>query len=118
MHSNSSSGSRPSLNSLSSKLPFQALALGIVIMPFNSLNAEKSHQYNTVVTPNLLTVVAVENPTTVFKDGQFLHGFGYDLARSYSGLPDHHSLPRKKPVVCSQLWQALLWSWLGWPCLG
>ena len=84
MHSNSSSGSRPSLNSLSSKLPFQALALGIVIMPFNSLNAEKSHQYNTVVTTNVLTVVAVENPTTVFKDGQFLHGFGYDLARNYA----------------------------------
>ena len=84
MHSNSSSGSRPGLNSLSSKLPFQALALGIVIMPFNSLNAEKSHQYNTVVTTNVLTVVAVENPTTVFKDGQFLHGFGYDLARNYA----------------------------------
>ena len=84
MHSNSSSGSRPSLNSLSSKLSFQAVALGIAIIPFNSLNAEKSHQYNAVVTTNVLTVVAVENPTTVFKDGQFLHGFGYDLARNYA----------------------------------
>ena len=84
MHSNSSSGSRPSLNSLSSKRPFQALALGVAILPFNSLNAEKSHQYNTVVNTNVLTVVAVENPTTVFKEGQFLHGFGYDLARNYA----------------------------------
>ena len=84
MHSNSSSGSRPSLNSLSSKRPFQALALGFAILPFNSLNAEKSHQYNTVVTTKVLTVVAVENPTTVFKDGEFLHGFGYDLARNYA----------------------------------
>ena len=84
MHSNSSSGSRPSLNSLSSKLSFQAITLGIAIIPFNSLNAEKSHQYNAVVTTNVLTVVAVENPTTVFKDGQFLHGFGYDLARNYA----------------------------------
>jgi hypothetical protein len=50
------------------------MVLGIAILPFNSLNAEKSHQYNTVVTTNTLTVVAVENPTTVFKDGQFLHG--------------------------------------------
>lgn len=84
MHSNSSSGSRPSLNSLSSKLPFQALALGVVIIPFNSLSAEKSHQYNTVVAKNVLTVVAVENPTIVFKEDQFLHGFGYDLARNYA----------------------------------
>ncbi|MCP6373703.1 hypothetical protein NL455_27850, partial [Klebsiella pneumoniae] len=64
MHSNSSSGSRPSLNSLSSTLPFQALALSIAVLPFNSLNAEKSHQYNSVVTTNVLTVVAVESPTT------------------------------------------------------
>lgn len=84
MHSNSSSGSRPSLNSLSSKLSFQTMVLGIAILPFNSLNAEKSHQYKTVVTTNTLTVVAVENPTNVFKDGQFLHGFGYDLARNYA----------------------------------
>ncbi|WHR57176.1 MltF family protein [Acinetobacter haemolyticus] len=84
MHSNSSSGSRPSLNSLSSKLPFQALALGVVIIPFNSLSAEKSHQYNTVVAKNVLTVVAVENPTIVFKEDQFLHGFGYDLVRNYA----------------------------------
>lgn len=84
MHSNSSSGSRPSLNSLSFNRPFQALALGIAILPFNSLNAEKSHQYNTVVNTNVLTVVAVESPTTVFKDGQFQHGFGFDLARKYA----------------------------------
>ncbi|MCH7390372.1 MltF family protein [Acinetobacter dispersus] len=84
MHSNSSSGSRPSLNSLSSKRPFQVLALGAAILPFNSLNAEKSHQYNTVVNTNVLTVVAVESPTTVFKDGQFQHGFGYDLVRNYA----------------------------------
>ena len=84
MHSNSSFGSRSSLSSFSSKLSFQALALGVVMMPFNSLNAEKSHQYNTVVNTNVLSVVAVESPTTAFKDGQFLHGFGYDLARNYA----------------------------------
>ena len=84
MHSNSSFIARPSLGLLSSKLPLKALALGVVIMPFNSLNAEKSHQYNTVVNTNVLTVVAVESPTTAFKDGEFLHGFGYDLARNYA----------------------------------
>ena len=82
MHSNSSSGFRLCLDSLSSK--FSLFALGIVILPFSSLNAEKSHQYNTVVNTNVLTVVAVENPTTVFNDGKFLHGFGYDLARNYA----------------------------------
>ncbi|KAE9894512.1 transporter substrate-binding domain-containing protein, partial [Enterobacteriaceae bacterium TzEc051] len=29
-------------------------------------------------------MVAVESPTTVFKEDQFLHGFGYDLARNYA----------------------------------
>lgn len=31
-----------------------------------------------------LTVVSVENPTTIFQDGSHQHGFGYDLARNYA----------------------------------
>ena len=84
MHSNSSSGSRLCLNSLFSSLPLKALALSTILLPFHSLNAGKTLQYNTVVNTNTLTVVAVESPTTVFKEDQFLHGFGYDLARNYA----------------------------------
>ncbi len=84
MHSNSSSGSRLCLNSLFSSLPLKALALSTIFLPFHSLNAGKTLQYNTVVNTNTLTVVAVESPTTVFKEDQFLHGFGYDLARNYA----------------------------------
>lgn len=55
-----------------------------MFFPFHSINAGKTLQYNTVVNTNTLTVVAVESPTTVFKEDQFLHGFGYDLARNYA----------------------------------
>lgn len=34
--------------------------------------------------PNTLTVVAVQNSTTVFQKDGFTHGFGYDLARDYA----------------------------------
>ena len=84
MHSNSSSGSRLGLDTLFSSLPLKALALSTMVFPFHSISASKAHQYNTVVNSNTLTVVAVESPTTVFKDGEFIHGFGYDLARNYA----------------------------------
>ncbi|HBI8679208.1 TPA: transporter substrate-binding domain-containing protein, partial [Escherichia coli] len=64
--------------------PLKVLALSTMFFPFHSINAGKTLQYNTVVNTNTLTVVAVESPTTVFKEDQFLHGFGYDLARNYA----------------------------------
>ncbi|MFN4095118.1 MAG: ABC transporter substrate-binding protein, partial [Acinetobacter johnsonii] len=84
MHSSSTSGSRLCLNSLTFSLPLKALALSTLLIPFHSINASKTYQYDNVVNHNKLTVVSVENPTTVFKDGQHLHGFGYDLARNYA----------------------------------
>ena len=84
MHSSSSSGSRLSLNSLTFSLPLKALALTVALIPFHTINASKAYQYDAVVNNNKLTVVGVENPSTVFKDGQYLHGFGYDLARNYA----------------------------------
>ncbi|WP_130803158.1 transglycosylase SLT domain-containing protein [Acinetobacter ihumii] len=84
MHSSSTTGSRRGLGSFFSSTPFKALALSTALFPFHSINASKTHQYNAVVNTNTLTVVAVESPTTVFKEGQFLHGFGYDLSRQYA----------------------------------
>ncbi|WP_180114888.1 transglycosylase SLT domain-containing protein [Acinetobacter sp. YH12140] len=84
MHSSSTSGSRLCLNSFNS-LPFKALALSTVLIPFHSINASKTaHQYDAVVNSNKLTVVAVANPAIVFQDGKHRHGFGYDLARNYA----------------------------------
>ena len=84
MHSSSTSGSRPCLNSKFS-LPLKALVLGSVILPFHTINASKaSFQFYQVVDQNKLTVVSVANPTTVFEDGEYLHGFGYDLVRKYA----------------------------------
>ena len=78
MHSSSQSGSRPSLNSFTSSLTFKALVLATAFIPFHTINATKTNQYNSVVNSNKLTVVAVSNPTVVIKDGSFKHGFGYD----------------------------------------
>ncbi|AXY56150.1 ABC transporter substrate-binding protein [Acinetobacter chinensis] len=85
MHSSSTTGSRLCLNTFSSSIALKALALSTVLFPFHSLNASKTaHQFDTVVNSNKLTVVAVESPTTVFREGQHLHGFGYDLVRNYA----------------------------------
>lgn len=84
MHSSSTIGSRLGLNSLTFSLPLKALALGTLFIPIHSINASKNYQYDNVVNHNKLTVVSVENPTTVFKEGDHLHGFGYDLARNYA----------------------------------
>lgn len=84
MHSSSQSGSRPSLNSFISSLPFKAMVLATAFIPFHTINATKTNQYNSVVNSNTLTVVAVSNPTVVFKDGNFKHGFGYDLVNNYA----------------------------------
>ena len=83
MHSNSTSGSRLSLNSFFRALSFKTLVLSTALIPF-SLNASKTNQYNAVVNSSKLTVVAVSNPSIVFKDGKYKHGFGYDLAHNYA----------------------------------
>lgn len=84
MHSSSTSGSRLSLSSILSTNILQATVLATAFMPFHSINATKTNQYHSVVNSNTLTVVAVSDPTIVFKDGEFKHGFGYDLATSYA----------------------------------
>ncbi len=84
MHCNSTSGSRPSLGTQFNQLPIKFLIFSSVIFPWHSINASKAHQYNAVVNANTLTVVAVENPTTVFHQDDFQHGFGYDMVRNYA----------------------------------
>lgn len=83
MHSSSTSGSRLCLNSFFRNLPIKALVLSTALIPF-SINASKTNQYNAVVNSSKLTVVAVSNPSIVFKDGKYKHGFGYDLAHDYA----------------------------------
>ena len=83
MHSSSTSGSRLSLNSFFRALPIKTLVLSTALIPF-SINASKNNQYNAVVNSSKLTVVAVSNPSIVFKDGDYKHGFGYDLAHNYA----------------------------------
>lgn len=84
MHSSSTFGSRPSLSSLTSSRTFQALLLATACVPFHAINATNTNQYNSVLSSNTLSVVAVTNPSIVFKDGNFKHGFGYNLASNYA----------------------------------
>lgn len=86
MHSSSSfSIPRLSLKLISQSLPFKVVVFSCVLMPFHALNASKANlQYNSVVNSNTLTVVAVNSPTNVFENGEFKHGFGYDLVRDYA----------------------------------
>lgn len=84
MHSSSTSGTRLSLRPFTPSLIFKALVFSTAFIPFHAINATKTNQYNTVVNTSTLTVVAVSNPTVVFKDGNFKHGFGYDLVSSYA----------------------------------
>jgi len=73
------------LNNLKISLPTKALAFGLAMLPLHAINASKANnQYAQVVSRNTLTVVTVQSPTTVFNDGQYLHGFGYDLMRNYA----------------------------------
>ncbi len=83
MRSSSTSGSRLCLNSFFRTLPIKTLVLSTALIPF-SINASKTNQYNDVVNSSKLTVVAVSNPSIVFKDGKYKHGFGYDLAHDYA----------------------------------
>ena len=84
MLSSSTSGARLSLSSFNASLSLKILALSTLLIPFHSINASKSYQYDTVVKDKQLTVVSVENANTVFKNDSHLYGFGYDLARNYA----------------------------------
>lgn len=84
MYSNSTSGSRLGLRTQINQLPLKCLILTITALPLHNINASKAHQYNAVFNSNTLTVVAVSSPTAAFQDGEFLHGFGYDMVRNYA----------------------------------
>ncbi|MFT4021681.1 MAG: transglycosylase SLT domain-containing protein [Acinetobacter sp.] len=85
MHIVSLAGTRRfSLKMLATSLPVQLIAFSLSMVPL-AINANKTtNQYQQVLDQNTLTVVAVKNSTTVYDDGQYLHGFGYDLMRNYA----------------------------------
>ncbi|SPL72422.1 MltF family protein [Acinetobacter stercoris] len=85
MHSSSTTGTRLGLNSFFHSRPFKIIVLtSALIIPFHSINASKTTQYSRVIHDNKLTVVSVTGTSTVFKNADFQHGFGYDLVRNYA----------------------------------
>lgn len=82
------SRSRQCLNHLKSRPRLKISLLIAAIIPL-SLNVSQGYLHPQSVDDNhTLTVVAVQNPTTVFQNDGFTHGFGYDLARSYAKSMD------------------------------
>lgn len=84
MQGNSKSGSRRSLNSQVSFYSSKMLLIGALFIPLHSNSASKTNQYQSVLSSNKLTVVAVNNPSSVFQKDQFQYGFGYDLVKDYA----------------------------------
>ncbi len=84
MQSSSTLGSRRSLNSKISLFSSKIMVLSSLFIPYHSISANKTNQYQSVLSSNKLTVVAVSNPSSVFEKGQFQYGFGYDLVRDYA----------------------------------
>lgn len=86
MHSSSTKETRPSLTRFK-KVSFslKIIAFASLLIPFHAINASKAiYQFDNVVNHNKLTVVSVADPTSVFEDGDYYHGFGYDLVRKYA----------------------------------
>lgn len=63
---------------------FRIALLSTVFLPLHSFSSSPVTQYDKVVGKKTLTVVGVEGSSTFFKEDQFLHGFGYDMARAYA----------------------------------
>lgn len=87
MHSNSTKATRRLRLNHSFTIRTSAFALAMLpFLPLHAISAknESITQYTEVTQQKKLTVVAVKNPTTVFSNGQNLHGFGYDLMRNYA----------------------------------
>lgn len=90
MHSKSAKiAGRLRLKFKSNSLPVRLSIITAAMLPLLPLHAltgkkEETTQYAHVIDSNRLTVVAVKNPSTVFNNGQNLHGFGYDLMRNYA----------------------------------
>ncbi|XID74130.1 transglycosylase SLT domain-containing protein [Alkanindiges sp. WGS2144] len=59
-------------------------ALSTVFLPLHSFSNAPVTQYDRMLSNKTLTVVSVPGSSTFFNEDQFLHGFGYDLARAYA----------------------------------
>lgn len=88
MHSKLSQATRRLRLKFPSTSTIRLSTLALASLPLFSLHdihaKTNANEYTTVMEQKKLTVVAVKSPTTVFDDGQNLHGFGYDLVRNYA----------------------------------
>lgn len=54
------------------------------LLPLHGFSDSQVSQYEKILSKKTLTVVGVAGNSTFFKEDEFLHGFGYDLARGYA----------------------------------
>lgn len=69
-------------NRFSSTLRFSLLSA--LFLPLHGFSSSGITPLQASLPQKTLTVVGVEGNSTFFKEDQFLHGFGYDLARAYA----------------------------------
>lgn len=54
------------------------------LLPLHGFSDSQVSQYEKILSKKTLTVVGVAGNSTFFQEDEFLHGFGYDLAREYA----------------------------------
>lgn len=62
----------------------RASLLAVAVVPLYGFSDNHSSSYDRMMNTKTLTVAAVPGTSTFFKEDEFLHGFGYDLARAYA----------------------------------
>jgi membrane-bound lytic murein transglycosylase MltF len=61
-----------------------SLVAAAALLPLHGFSDSSVSQYEKILSKKTLTVVGVAGNTTFFQEDEFLHGFGYDLAREYA----------------------------------
>lgn len=62
----------------------RASLLAAAVLPLYGFSDSHASSYEKMMSTKTLTVVGVPGTSTFFKEDEFLHGFGYDLARAYA----------------------------------
>ncbi len=83
-HQTSCSRSRLCLSQFKFHPILKATLVISAIIPLSLNVTQGSLHQSSAQDGNVLTVVAPKNPTTVFDNDGFMHGFGYDLVRNYA----------------------------------
>lgn len=85
---------KPKKKSLIKKHLLQLGALSLLVLPAKTLLASNAQpvvsKVDEIISNNEVVVATINDDSTVFLDGEFVHGFGYDVAKRYA---EHLGVP-------------------------